>query len=283
MSDTQAPKQPFDFSGQSTKPDPGLTTAPMTRWRAGQVVAGEDSVVVEAPLEIVVADRPLAVLLRTPGEDLDLVAGYLATEGLIADAADLRHLAHCTDPNRPAAQNRVVVQLAAGVSAARVNAARREGWATASCGACGKTRIEQVLRDLPPRGVPGVLSPAAVWAAAVALEGVQPRFGATGGLHAAALVDAAGAVVAAAEDIGRHNAVDKVLGACLRADRWPLAELSLVVSSRAGFEIVHKALAGQVGAVIAVGAASSLAIELARAARVALYAFVRPGRMNRYA
>ena len=245
-----------------------------------------DRLVVEEPLEIRLDGRPLAVLMRTPGadpdEDLDLVAGFLATEGVIDGLDDLSGLAHCADPNRPARQNVVMAHLAAGARADsdRFERARRALYAASSCGLCGKASIDRVVQDAPPLDAPLALDAAIIAALPLALRAAQPRFEATGGLHGAALFTPDGALVAVAEDVGRHNAVDKVIGRRLRADRYPLDGLALAVSSRAGFEIIQKALVARIGAVVAVGAASTLADALARRGRMALYSFVRGDRFN---
>lgn len=246
----------------------------------------DDLLVVEEPLEIRLDDRPLAVLMRTPGaepsEDLDLVAGFLATEGVIDGADDLAGLAHCADPHRPARQNVVLARLAGGAKAdpSRFERARRELYAASSCGLCGKASIDRVFQLVPPLDALEPLDPAVVVALPAALRAAQPRFDATGGLHGAALFTPTGALITAAEDVGRHNAVDKVIGRRLRADAYPLDGLVLAVSSRAGFEIVQKALVARLAAVVAVGAASTLADRLARDGRLALYSFVRGGRYN---
>jgi FdhD protein len=242
----------------------------------------DDALVVEEPLEIRLDGRPLAVLMRTPGRDLDLVAGFLATEGVIDGLDDLAGLAPCADPARPNAQNVVLATLASGVRAApaRFERARREMFAGSSCGLCGKASIDRVFQHAPPLEAPFALDPALVCALPARLRATQRLFDTTGGLHGAALFTRDGALLEAAEDVGRHNAVDKVIGARLRADAFPLEDSALVVSSRAGFEVVQKALVARVGAVVAVGAASSLADQLARAAGLSLYSFVRGVRFN---
>lgn len=247
---------------------------------------GEDTLVVEEPLEIRVDDRALAVVMRTPGDDLDLVAGFLLTEGVIDGPDDLAALAHCTEPLRENAGNIVIARLAAGtrLDPARVDQAARALFSASSCGLCGKETIERVfqrVRPLPPN--PG-LPPVEVLAALPdRLRAVQPVFEETGGCHGAALFDATGALLVAREDIGRHNAVDKCLGARLRAGHTPDAEglgLILVVSGRAGFEVVQKAVMGRVAALVAVGAASTLAHDLAVSAGLKLFTFARGGRAN---
>lgn len=258
--------------------DPGLAEVPLVR--RGQPAT--DLLVVEEPLEIRVDDRPLAVLMRTPGEDLDLAAGFLATEGLIDAPDDLAALAHCTDPNRDNPQNVVLARLAPGTRATpeRFDRARRDLYASSSCGLCGKASIEAVFQQAPPLASRLVLDPAIITSLPDFLRAAQPRFAATGGVHGAALFTPDGALLCAREDVGRHNAVDKIIGARLRADRYPLDGLVLAVSSRAGFEIVQKALMARIAAVVAVGAATTLADTLAREGRLALYSFVRDGGFN---
>lgn len=252
--------------------DPGLHVVVLDRGDGPT----EDTLAVEAPLEIRIDGRPIAVLLRTPGEDLDLVAGFLLSEGIIEDPRDLKGLAHC---ERPADRDRVVqVALAEGVPAPNARALLT----TAACGLCGTTTLDQLARRVPPLGPRAPVSAAEVHRMAGALATAQPRFQATGGVHGAALFAPDGAFLLAREDIGRHNAVDKVIGARLRTGHWPLQGHRLVVSSRAGFEIVQKALVSGIGTVIAVGAASSLAHDLAVEHGLALYSFVRPGRFNRH-
>jgi len=252
--------------------------------RSGAVV--DDVLVAEEPVEIRVDGRPLAVLMRTPGptaqEDLDLVAGFLATEGVIDGADDLAGLSTCVDPNRPNGANVVLVRLAAGAKAKpeRFDRAQRNLYASSSCGLCGKASIDRVFLQAPPLEARVDLADDLVSTLPDRLRAVQPRFDATGGLHGAALFDAAGGLLTAAEDVGRHNAVDKVIGRQLRADAYPLDGTVLVVSSRAGFEILQKALMARISAVVAVGAASSLAHELAMAGNIALYSFVRGSRFN---
>ncbi len=252
--------------------DPGLVQVWLDR---GGGLA-HDTLAVEAPLEIQIDERPIAVLMRTPGEDLDLVAGFLVSEGIVEDPRDLKGLAHC---ERPADHDRVVrVTLAEGVP----SPVGRAWMSSAACGLCGTARLEDLARRLPPRTPGPALEAAQVHAFVAALGRAQPRFQATGGLHGAALFAPDGTCVVAREDIGRHNAVDKVIGHCLRAHRWPLTGHHLAVSSRAGYEIVQKALLADISTLIAVGAASSLAHDIARTHGLALYSFARPGRFNRH-
>jgi FdhD protein len=235
-----------------------------------------DRIAVEEPLEIRVDGEALVVTMRTPGDDLDLAAGFLRTEGIVEDRDDLAALASV-------APNVVDCRLAAGTLAQHqaIVAATRAIASTSACGLCGKTRLEQVRVRLTTPLVHVELDDAdAVFALCERLRDAQDGFRATGGLHGAALFDASGALRVVREDIGRHNAVDKVLGWHLReAVEEPLA---LVVSSRAGFEIVQKAAVAGIGTVVAIGAASSLAVDLAADIGMSLLGFVRRDGFNRY-
>jgi FdhD protein len=241
-----------------------------------------DSVAREEPLEIQIGGTPLAVVMRTPGHDAELALGFLQSERVIASIADIVSVRHCREAREPAAADNVVrVVLADGV---RVDweALRRNLYASSSCGVCGKATIENALACAPPIDDP-VRFPAAFFPPLPAqLAAEQPGFAHTGGLHAAALFGRDGRLIAAREDVGRHNAVDKVLGFCLREKRWPLAGHVLLVSGRISFEIVQKALAARVPVVAGVSAPSSLAIELAERAGLTLIGFLRGSAFNVY-
>ncbi len=258
----------------------GVVRVAVTRWPGG--AAGDDEIVVEEPLEIRVEDHPLAVTMRTPGADLDLAAGFLWTEGVIDAADDLIGLQHL--PGDPAG-NTVLARLAGGVEAhwEAIRKATREIYATSACGICGKASLDRIRLLAPtlPRRVQ--VSPEVLAKLADALRTAQPAFARTGGLHGAGLFTLdTGELELAREDIGRHNAVDKVLGARLRMDRTPVGDRILVVSGRAGFEIVQKARMAAVPVVVAIGAASSLAVELARDSGMMLVGFLGRDRYVRY-
>ena len=236
---------------------------------------GFDLVAVEEPLEIRVEGVPTAITMRTPGDDLDLAAGFLLTEGVIDGPDDIRALA-------TVAENTVDVRLSEGVPAARARSADRAMYATSSCGICGKASIDRLRRHFD--GVAGWMPEAHVLAGlSDALRAGQGAFRSTGGLHGAALFDATGALHDLREDVGRHNAVDKVLGARLRADTLDFTGLGLLVSSRAGFEIVQKALLARVPLVVTLGAPTSLAVEVAGAAGLTLIGWLRADRWTVYA
>jgi FdhD protein len=261
-------------------------TAAVEVIRPGRAAPEPDLVAVEEPLEVRVAGEAVAVLMRTPGDDHRLALGYLYGEGILRRASDVSVIAHCGRPGAPGYGNVVDVSPASAgaIDWDRLDATRRTGVTTSACGVCGRSAIGDLLAGIPPVPV-GTLTTAARVAAAVdALRTHQPAFEATGGTHCAALWARGGALVAAHEDVGRHNAVDKVVGALLVAREGappPDAEV-LAVSGRAGFEIVQKAARAGIPVVASVSAPTSLAVELARASAVTLAGFVRGGRMNLY-
>ena len=258
----------------------------------------QDFVVVEAPLEIRVGGRPLVVTMRTPGHDAELAAGFLYAEGLIAGAADvasLRTVAGSAPPGGDAddglrvtrhAGDRVDAVLARQPAAAAGDAPPRAFRATAACGVCGKESIEQLEQlgqALPPlAAATGGTDPDAdlLEALPARLRAAQQIFDATGGIHAAGIFTLAGDLLCAREDIGRHNAVDKVIGRFVLGGGVPLRDRILVVSGRAGFELVQKALKAAVPVMVSVGAASSVAVDMATAAGMMLYSFAGRGRGN---
>lgn len=258
-----------------------------------------DALAVEEPLEIRVrgaSEPPISFVttMRTPGADEDLVAGLLVSEGVLEARDDLLALERPSDPRvDPELRENVLVATLAPAARARVGGLVRGTLMGSACGVCGRTTIEDVLRTARGRPAPGAGAPTRGPEFAIAydvlvglpdrLRAAQSVFAATGGLHAAALFDASGAVIEVREDVGRHNATDKVLGARWRAGAWPVADAVLLVSGRAGFEIVQKAVVAGVKVVVSVSAPSSLAVELAESAGVTLVGFLRERRCNVYA
>ncbi len=252
-----------------------------------------DTLVVEEPLEIRVGGTSLAVTMRTPGHDVELAAGFLVSEGVIAHGGQFRSAIHCGGPGTGAVglagsaentYNVLDVALAADVAPPDPELARRF-YTTSSCGLCGKASIDAVETVSSYE----VGTDAATVAAEVLLglpdrlRAEQAVFGKTGGLHAAALFDAAtGELLVVREDVGRHNAVDKVVGWAVLADRLPLGGTVLQVSGRASFELVQKAVMAGIPILSAVSAPSSLAVELAEASGLTLAGFVRGASMNVY-
>ena len=262
---------------------PLVTVRRVRRGPAGDLV--DDQVAREEPLEIRVDGTPLVVTMRTPGHDLDLAAGWLFSEGIVEVADDLHALAHVGPADATGQRNTVDALFAGGVDAHRLDleGKRRTVYASSACGVCGSASIEQILVTAGPLTTRWELAEGLIGGLPPALRQAQEAFRSTGGLHGAALVARDGTIQGVREDIGRHNAVDKLIGMRLRADAVPLDDVVLVVSSRAGFEIVHKALVARIPQVLALGAASSLAIDLAAAGRMSLLGFVRPGGFVRYA
>jgi FdhD protein len=253
-----------------------------TPWRVTKassdgLAPADDRLVTEAPLEMRLGGTPLAVLMRTPGDDADLLLGFAITEGIVLgphEVAEVKVVAE--DPER----NRWEIVLADGV---RVDPERfrRNLYTTSSCGVCGKASIDalKVAAPEPPAGP--VLSADLLLSLPAKMRDLQETFDVTGGQHAAAVFDAAGELLGVREDVGRHNAVDKVIGA-LAARRWPLGELVLLVSGRVSFEIVQKAAVAGIPVVGGVSAASSLAVELAAELGLTVIGFLRDESFNVY-
>jgi FdhD protein len=242
-----------------------------------------DTLVAEEPLEIRVDRAALAVTMRTPGHDLDLALGFLLTEGLIGTAEDVHSARLCAGTDAPNTYNVVDVVLSPGVPAP-VTDPSRNFYTTSSCGVCGKASIDAVrTRSRYPVDADDVRIEARVLTGLPdTLREAQRTFDATGGLHAAGLFTVDGRLVVAREDVGRHNAVDKVVGWAAREHRLPLTGHVLVVSGRASFELVQKAWMAGVPILAAVSAPSSLAVELAEEAGLTVAGFVRGTTMNVY-
>lgn len=257
----------------------------MLRIRGGRSSTRPDTVAAEEPLEIRVAGAPLAVTMRTPGDDFDLVHGFLQTEGVIAAADDVAGLRYCdsVDAEGRNTYNVVDVDLAPGVELP-VTGVDRNFYTTSSCGVCGKASIDAIRTrsryDLAADRARVPLE--ALLALPQRLRGEQQVFDRTGGLHAAGLFSADGELVALREDVGRHNAVDKVVGDAVRAGRLPLAGHVLMVSGRASFELTQKAAMAGIPMLAAVSAPSSLAVELAREVGLTLVGFLRGDGCNVY-
>ena len=241
----------------------------------------QDRVAVEEPLEVRVDGRTLLVTLRTPGDDLDLVRGLLYGEGFVERPDDVVEVRHCDDVPEEARGNVVIVRLREGRGLA-VDGSLRSTIVSAACGVCGAATLDAVGRVAPPVSEGPVVPRSLVETLPGRLRRMQRVHDRTGGVHAAALFAADGRLLAAKEDVGRHNAVDKIVGEAMRFGALPLRESLLMVSSRAGFEIVQKARRAGVPIVCAVSAPSSLAVELAEAGGQTLVAFLRGGRFNVY-
>ena len=248
----------------------------------------DDELAIEEPLEIRIGATPLAVVMRTPGADLDLVRGLLFTEGILRSRADLRSLGHCRSlpPKAPdsARENLVLAELAAGCSF-RPARFRRNLLTTSACGVCSRATLDQLSARAPSVAGGPLVAATELATLPDRLRAEQHTFATTGGLHAAALFRVrAGRLerLVVREDVGRHNAVDKVIGAALLHDLLPLSSCVLQVSGRVSYEIVQKARVAGIPIVSAVSAPSTLAVELARDGNQTLLGFVRAGRFNVY-
>lgn len=259
------------------------TNVPVRRWDvAGFKSVDADAVAVEEPLELRVGDRSVAVLMRTPGHDRELAAGFLLTEGVIRSADDLLDVVLCRDQNGASSGNVVNALLSPSV---HVDFERltRHVFSSSSCGVCGKATLDAVLQTFPPVSAGAVFDPLRIAELPARLREAQPCFDSTGGLHGCALFSQEGELDVVREDVGRHNAVDKVLGRALLDGRLPLSSHGLLLSGRVSFELVQKALAAGVPLVAGIGAPSSLAIECALRGNVTLVGFLRADRFNVYA
>lgn len=250
------------------------STTRITRVDGADSVDADDVLVIEEPLEIRVGENPVSVTLRTPGDDFDLAAGFLASESILRDASEVESIRHWGSPNV------VRVALRDGV---RVDLQRlkRHFYSTSSCGVCGKVSIDALRVHTTPLQSSLRVSRDTIASLPPTLRAAQKTFDATGAIHGAGIFDANGALLRMREDVGRHNAVDKVIGSFFR-DGIALNETVLCVSGRASFEIVQKAIVARIPVLAAVGAPSSLAVDLAREFGLTLLGFVRDGRFNVY-
>ncbi len=259
----------------------------VVRVRVGaEPAARVDTVAGEEPLEIRLRGKPLAVTMRTPGDDMDLAVGFLVGEGLIGSGSDVQTIRYCAGTDDEGRQTYNVLDVVLGVTLddAALAAATRSFYTTSSCGLCGKASIDAIrlrarydVADDPLR-----IDPATLAGLPVALRAAQRLFATTGGLHGAALADGTGRVELVREDVGRHNAVDKVIGAAARAGLLPLRERVLLVSGRASFELTQKALLAGIPMLAAVSAPSALAVDLAAESGMTLVGFLRGDSMNVY-
>jgi FdhD protein len=265
------------------------STKLITRWAAAEHTKVEDELVVEEPLEIRVGQQSLIVVMRTPGHDFELAAGFLYTENLITSGDDIEIITYCDedvtetrDGSLSSLQNIVNVQLTEELDLDTQSGWQRNFHANASCGLCGKMTIESVRQQVSPLGSGFCMNQAVLYQLNDRLRKAQSVFEKTGGLHAAGLFSETGELLIVREDIGRHNAVDKVIGQALLSDLVPLERHILMVSGRASFEIVQKALFARIPVVVAVSAASTLAVDLAHEGNLTLVGFMRGQSMAVY-
>lgn len=261
-----------------------VTAVDLMRVRSGVATPATDLVALEAPLEIRLGRQPFATIMRTPGRDRALVAGFLLAERLLLAADELGTIAHCTDVDASHPENVMTVTLTgrSAVAAQAALAGARAVVASSACGVCGRRTIDDLAAHCAP--ITPAVRPAddVVDAMPARLRACQAAFAQTGGLHAAGLFTRDGELLALAEDVGRHNAVDKVVGELVLREQLPASDRVLFVSGRTSFEIVQKAWVAGIPCVASVSAPSSLAIDLARTAGITLIGFVRDSGFNLY-
>ena len=270
------PERPPDLD-----PAPGaVADAAVRRVRGNGMEERTDRVAVEAPLEIRLGGKPATVLMRTPGHDEELVRGFLYSEGMITSLADVVSITRPENLTGDERGNVLAVELTRGAAAP---AMERAFYSSSSCGVCGKTSIAALAVRAQAIASGFTIRRDVLERLPETLRAAQPAFAQTGGVHASGFFTEDGTLVAVREDVGRHNALDKLLGWALEAGRIPLSDFALLVSGRVSFELVQKAVAGGVPLLAAVGAPSSLAVDLAEQFGITLVGFLRPGSMNVYA
>lgn len=282
-------KPDSDTSREAVEPDVSdapiemSTERPIDRIDGTQRTGDTDRLAVEEPVEIRLGNKPLAITMRTPGHDADLAAGFCVTEGLVRIADDLARVEPCALDDYG---NVVIVTLseaAANERTAAIDRAQRQSFLSSSCGVCGKESIDRIAQNIPPIDDNFAVSASLIALLPDKMRSAQATFDRTGGLHAAALFDCQGELLVLREDVGRHNAVDKVIGRMALLGRLPLNRTILLVSGRSSFEIMQKAAMAGIPMLCAVSAPSSLAVDFAQQTCQTLIGFLRGDRMNIYA
>ncbi|HWB77120.1 MAG TPA: formate dehydrogenase accessory sulfurtransferase FdhD [Nannocystaceae bacterium] len=256
----------------------GTATATRVEWIGAQATSGIDTLAREEPLELRIAGVSIAVVMRTPGHDLELARGFALTERIVAHPREIIAVRHCDRVEVPDAEDNVVQLVLADDVHVDLVKLRRHSFASSSCGVCGKASIEQAMACAPALAGDATVSIATMRSLPDRLRAGQQIFDRTGGLHGAALCDTSGTPLVVREDVGRHNAVDKVIGWAALHRAWPLHDLVLAISGRTSFEIVQKSLAAGIATIVAVSAPTSLAVELAGRSGITLIGFVRGDR-----
>ena len=269
-------------SGNQTE-DIRVANTRVMRWANGGLDnETEDWVAREEPLEIRVKGESIVVTMRTPGHDKELAIGFLLAEGVITNSSDVLEIAYCQQGEASLHKNILNVFLSPEVEI-NLDRLKRNVYASSSCGLCGKASIESLQNIFKPLNkIETVISVDKILTLAQKLRAKQSTFDKTGGLHAAGIFDRNGELLVLREDIGRHNAVDKILGHLFLKNRMPLEDCILMVSGRASFEIIQKSLAGRVGIICAVSAPSSLAVDMAKESGQTLIGFLRERKFNVY-
>jgi FdhD protein len=256
----------------------------LLRLRGAETARNEqDDVAVEEPLEIRVEGHSVAVVMRTPGNDRELAAGFLLTENIVRCAGDIFEITLCGTPASASDEANIANVTLKNPQAFDTGKLTRHLFSSSSCGICGKASIEAIRQQFPAITSDWRVSARLLGQLPERLSHAQPAFQRTGGLHACALFTEKGEPIASREDIGRHNALDKLIGHALLENRLPLEREILVLSGRVSFEMMQKALAGGIGMIAAISAPSSLAVEFAHANNQTLVGFLRGERMNIYA
>jgi FdhD protein len=272
--------EPVTSDSRSTAAQGSIALTSVEQWHDGETKRVQDYLAVEEPLEIRIGTTPISVTMRTPGHDLELAAGFLLTEGIITAASELKSLESLGSAS---ACNTVIAELVPD-TAFDVRELQRNFFAASSCGICGKATIDSIrTRGIKSPNESFKISADVLCALPDKLRDSQAVFGRTGGLHAAALFTGSGELLVLREDIGRHNAVDKIVGWALQKQKLPLSDCALMVSGRGGFEIVQKALMAGIPVLASVSAPSSMAVQTARELGMTLVGFLRGSRFVVYA
>lgn len=272
---------------------PSVSSVSVLRFHSGSLEEVPDLLAAEEPMEIRLgyglqndrSQKSLSVTMRTPGNDFELATGFLFTEGIIRSREDIASIRHCTDGGRDNSSSNIVrIELVDSV-VPDTERLQRHFYTSSSCGVCGKTSIEAVRTTCSAQAGnhEGKISVSVLMQLPEQLKNAQLVFSHTGGLHASALFDTSGQLIYLREDVGRHNALDKVIGAGLAAGQLPFSGKVLLLSGRASFELIQKAAMAGIGTVVAVGAPSSLAVDLAKEYDMTLIGFLREMRFNCYA
>jgi len=267
---------------RTDNPPVGSTTRNVTRWTRDRSQSDTDRLAIEEPLEIRIGDEPLAVTMRTPGHDRDLAAGFCLTEGIIEHPDEIESVEPCHIADYGNVVSVKLTDEAQQRRAAAIACGTRQLYLSSSCGLCGKQSIDRIEQRITPIVGHFTVARDVLQSLPDVMRDVQATFDQTGGLHAAAVFDTQGQLMVLREDVGRHNAVDKVIGHELLIDRVPIDPAVLLVSGRASFEIMQKAAVAGVAFVAAVSAPSSLAVDLAARTGMTLVGFLRESRLNVY-
>lgn len=255
----------------------------ITRYRGKASESKQDAITVEEPLEIRVDGTSVAVVMRTPGDDLDLVRGFLLTEGMVKQPSDIFEISQCPSQETETGTGNVVDVLLTNPGSVDLNALSRNVYTSSSCGICGRATLESVFQQFPPIQSDFSVAPEVLYTLPDRLRDAQRTFAQTGGLHASALFDSEGELLLVREDVGRHNALDKIIGHEWQAGQTPMTNRLLLVSGRISFELMQKALCAGIPFVVGISAPSTLAIDCAQESRQTLIGFLRGETMNVYA